>query len=307
MAAQEETITQSIASTKRIGDYWLPFAIRERYDSHMREAYAPVSTASGSQYMGHASGSLCMPETEEIKQAVRTAYGSLAAGRTIPLDTGCCEPATRDKLLRYGYTEEELGSLPESVIAMSDGCGNPTGLGMIKDGETVLDLGSGGGIDVFLASSKVGRRGKVIGLDMTPEMIQKARENAVKAGLSNVEFRSGEIESMPIEDGRVDVIISNCVICLSPDKEKVFREMFRVLRSGGRLAIADEVGLRPFTKAEKEDTTKWCSCVTGAITEREYASALLNVGFKEVRVNRLRQPGELTPAVFSAFVSAKKP
>ncbi len=174
-----------------------------------------------------------MSETEEIKRAVKRAYGSLADSRTIPLDDGCCEPATKDKLLGYGYTAKELGSLPESVIAMSDGCGNPTGLGMIREGETVLDLGSGGGIDVFLASGKVGHGGKVIGLDMTPEMVQKARANAQRAGLANVEFRLGEMESLPLGDASVDVIISNCVICLSPDKGRVFREMFRVLRPGG--------------------------------------------------------------------------
>jgi len=248
-----------------------------------------------------------MTETAEIKRAVRSAYGSLATGRTIPLGTGCCEPATKEKLLKYGYTQEELGSLPESVVAMSDGCGNPTGLGMIREGETILDLGSGGGIDVFLASRKVGNRGKVIGLDMTPEMIANARANSKAAGLSNVEFRSGEMESMPIESGSVDVIISNCVICLSPDKGKVFGEMFRVLRPGGRLAIADEVALKPFTKEEKEDSTMWCSCVTGAVTAEEYASALAHAGFKEVYVKQLRKPGELNPGVFSAFVSAAKP
>ena len=248
-----------------------------------------------------------MSRDEKIRRAVRSAYGSLATSRTIPLETGCCEPATKGKLLRYGYTEEELESLPESVVAMSDGCGNPTGLGMIKEGETVLDLGSGGGIDVFLASKKVGHGGKVIGLDMTPEMIERARENAEKAGLSNVEFRSGEIENMPVEAGSVDVIMSNCVICLSPDKGQVFREMFRVLKHGGRLAVADEVALRPFTKEEMEDSTKWCSCVTGAITEKDYASALKNEGFKDVYVKQLRKPGELTPAVFSAFISATKP
>jgi len=248
-----------------------------------------------------------MSETEEIKQAVRSAYGSLATSRTIPLDTGCCEPATKDKLMRYGYSVEELEGLPESVIAMSDGCGNPTGLGMINIGETVVDLGSGGGIDVFVASKKVGDRGRVIGLDMTPEMIQRAKANAEKAGLNNVEFRSGEIEDMPIGAGSVDVIISNCVICLSPDKGKVFREMFRVLRHGGRVAIADEVALRPFSSEEKEDPAKWCSCVTGAITEKEYASELKNAGFKGIYVKQLRKPGELTPAVFSAFVSATKP
>ena len=248
-----------------------------------------------------------MSESEKIKQAVKGAYGSLATTRTIPLDGGCCEPATKEKLLSYGYTKEELGSLPESVIAMSDGCGNPTGLGMIRAGETVLDLGSGGGIDVFLASNKVGKAGKVIGVDMTPEMVQKAEENAKRANLANVEFRLGEIENMPIEAGSVDVIISNCVICLSPDKGKAFGEMFRVLRHGGRLAIADEVALRPFTKEEREDSTKWCSCVTGAITEKEYASAIRNAGFKDVYVKQLRKPGELTAAVFSAFVSARKP
>ncbi len=247
-----------------------------------------------------------MPETETVKQAVRSAYGSLAKERTIPLDTGCCEPATKEKLVRYGYSQEELDSLPESVIAMSDGCGNPTGLGIIREGETVLDLGSGGGIDVFLASRKVGGWGKVIGLDMTPEMVQKARENARRANLANVEFRLGEIESLSLEDGSVDVIISNCVICLSPDKRKVFSEMYRVLKAGGRLAVADEVALRPFTNEEREDSAKWCSCVTGAITEKEYSSALVDAGFGDVYVKQLRRPGELNPAVFSAFVSATK-
>jgi len=247
-----------------------------------------------------------MSDNEKIKQAVRSAYASLAASGTIPLGTGCCEPATREKLLRYGYTKEELESLPESVVAMSDGCGNPTGLGMIKEGETVLDLGSGGGIDVFLASRKVGKRGKVIGLDMTPEMVQKARTNAKEAKLANVEFRIGDIENPPLEDESVDVIISNCVICLSPNKGKVFREMFRVLKPGGRLAIADEVALRPFSKEESESTANWCSCVTGAITEEKYLSALKEAGFRMVYAKQLRKPGEMNPAVFSAFVSATK-
>jgi len=248
-----------------------------------------------------------MSREEEIKQAVKNAYGLLATSKYIPLEQGCCEPATKEKLMSYGYSKEELGSLPDSAIAMSDGCGNPTGLGMIREGETVLDLGSGGGIDVFLASKKVGKRGRVIGLDMTPEMIRKATVNAQRANLLNVDFRLGDIESLPIEDEGVDVIISNCVICLSPDKRRVFAEMYRVLRHGGRLAIADEVAKRPFTKEEREDSTKWCSCVTGAITEREYASALSSAGFKDVYVKQLRKPGELNPGVFSAFVSGSKP
>jgi SAM-dependent methyltransferase len=247
-----------------------------------------------------------MSEIEKIKEAVKSAYGSLAKTRTLPMADGCCEPGSEDKLLRYGYTQEELDSLPESVIAMSDGCGNPTGLGMIKEGETVVDLGSGGGIDVFLASRKVGPTGRVIGLDMTPEMIERAQASAQKANLENVEFRLGEIENLPLDDGSVDVMISNCVICLSPDKRRVFGEMYRVLRPGGRLAIADEVALRPFTKEERKDSTKWCSCVAGAITDKEYGSALTSAGFKDVYVRQLRRPGELNPGVFSAFVSAIK-
>ena len=248
-----------------------------------------------------------MSDAERKKQAVRSAYGSLANGRTIPLDQGCCEPATKEKLLRYGYSQDELSSLPESVIALSDGCGNPTGLGMIREGETIVDLGSGGGIDVFLASRRVGDSGKVIGLDMTPEMIQKARSSAERANLANVEFRLGEIENLPLDDGSVDVIISNCVVCLSPDKDRVFREMFRTLKHGGRIAVADEVALRPSTEEEREDVAKWCSCVTGAITEEEYTRTLVGVGFEDVYVRRLRPPAEVSPAVFSAFVSARKP
>jgi arsenite methyltransferase len=247
---------------------------------------------------------------EEIKKAVRNAYASLATSRSLPMVDGCCEPSsgsTSDKLVRYGYSEEELRELPESVITMSDGCGNPTGLGMIKEGETVLDLGSGGGIDVFLASKKVGPRGRVVGLDMTPEMIQRARENAKKAGLTNVEFKLGEMETIPLGDGSVDVIMSNCVICLSPDKQRVSNEMFRVLKPGGRLAIADEVAVKPFTPEERADSGKWCSCVSGAITEAEYKSTLEQAGFGQVYVKQLRPAGDFTSGVFSAFVSAVKP
>ena len=251
-----------------------------------------------------------MAESEEIKKAVRSAYGSLATNRTLPMVQGCCEPSAEqmsEKLVRYGYSEGELAELPESVVTMSDGCGNPTGLGMIKEGETVLDLGSGGGIDVFLASKKVGPRGKVVGLDMTPEMVQKATENARRASLTNVEFRLGEIEHVPLGDGSVDVVISNCVICLSPDKRRVFHEMFRVLKPGGRLAVADEVAVKPFTPEERADSAKWCGCVSGAITESEYRSALEEVGFASVYVKQLRRAGDSMPGVFSAFVSAVKP
>ncbi len=251
-----------------------------------------------------------MAGSEEIKRAVRESYGALAerSGSLAVLD--CCEPggeSKTQKLLRYGYSRAELESLPESVAVMSDGCGNPTGLGMIKEGETVLDLGSGGGIDVFLASRKVGPGGRVVGLDMTSAMVQAAKKNAQRTKLENVEFRLGEIEKIPLPDESVDVVISNCVICLSPDKEAVFQEMHRVMKPGGRVAIADEVASSPFSGDERADPGRWCSCVSGAITEDEYRRALRNAGFKEIFVRQLRPASLPTPNVFSAFVSAVKP
>jgi len=259
-----------------------------------------------------------MNETEKIKAAVKKSYAFLATSRTIPLEQNCCETSqvpNSDKLPKYGYSQEEflnrgysqeeLKGLPESVTVMADGCGNPTGLGAIREGETVLDLGSGGGIDVFLASKKVGPHGKVIGLDMTPEMVERANDNARKMNLTNVEFRLGEIEHIPLADASIDVIMSNCVICLIPDKGSVFREMFRALRRGGRLAIADEIAIRPFSQEEKIDPDRWCSCLTGAISETEYSSTLKQVGFVGVYVKQLRPASN--PDVFSAFVSATKP
>ncbi len=247
-----------------------------------------------------------MPEAQEVKAAVRDRYAVVASGSD---DKGCCESPRLDKLLTYGYTREELEELPDSVKVMADGCGNPTGLGMIREGDTVLDLGSGGGIDVFLASRKVGKNGKVIGLDMTPEMVQGAVDNAKRMGVDNVEFKLGEIEQIPLEDESVDVIMSNCVICLSPDKKRVFQEMSRVLRPTGRLAIADEIAFRPFSEEERSDPDKWCKCITGAITEQEYTSMLEQVGFSDVYVKRLRgsQGQSNTGGVFSAFISATKP
>ncbi len=190
---------------------------------------------------------------------------------------------------------------------MSDGCGNPTALGTIRENDTVLDLGSGGGIDVFLAARIVGPKGRVIGLDMTPRMIENAQANLVRLKLDNVEFKFGEIENIPMAYESVDVMMSNCVICLSTDKERVFQEMFRVLRPNGRLAIADEVALKPFSNEEKADPEKWCTCITGAVTEAEYAAMLRQVGFDHVLVQQIHRIVESTPGVFSAFISGIKP
>ena len=244
-----------------------------------------------------------MTEQETIRESVKQAYSLLAQNS----DLSCCDSSNSEKLQRKGYSEIELRSLPESVIVMSDGCGNPTGLGKIKPGDVVLDLGSGGGIDVFLASKKVGPTGKVIGLDMTEDMVSRAQSNAAKLSFSNVVFKLGEIEKIPLGEDSVDVIMSNCVICLSTDKERVFKEMFRVLRPGGRLAIADEVALRPFSAAEKADPAKWCNCIAGAVTEKTYSEMLSNVGFQEVYVKELRKGSGTMQGVFSAFISGTKP
>jgi arsenite methyltransferase len=235
-----------------------------------------------------------------IKENVKEAYTLLA-------ENSCCGTPETSKLANRGYISEELKGLPESVLTMSDGCGNPTALGAIRDGDTILDLGSGGGIDVFLAARKVGRAGRVIGLDMTPKMVESSRANLAKLNLENVEFKLGEIEHIPLASDSVDVVMSNCVICLSPEKEQVFREMFRVLRPGGRLAIADEVALRPFTEEDRADPEKWCSCITGAVTEAEYSKTLQEVGFEQVYVRRLHRPMERNAGVFSAFISGAKP
>ncbi len=244
-----------------------------------------------------------MPDDGLIKENVKNAYTELA----VTAEHSCCEASETEKLANRGYSAEELRGLPESVLTMSDGCGNPTALGRIMAGDTVLDLGSGGGIDVFLAAQKVGRTGKVIGLDMTPKMIQNARANLSKLNLENVEFKLGEIEHIPVPSNSVDVIMSNCVICLSPEKEQVFREVFRVLRPGGRLAIADEVALRQFSSEERANPEKWCQCITGAVTETEYSNMLRQVGFEQVYVKQLHRSIETNEMVFSAFISGAKP
>ena len=235
-----------------------------------------------------------------IQDEVKVAY-------TILAEQSCCGPSENSKLGNRGYTPEELIGLPASVLALSDGCGNPTALGAMGEGDTVLDLGSGGGIDVFLAARKVGRTGRVIGLDMTPKMVESAQANLARLGLDNVEFKLGEIEHIPLAAESVDIIMSNCVICLSPDKDQVFREMFRVLQPGGRLAIADEVALKPFSSEEKADPEKWCECVTGAVTEAEYSNMLRQVGFENVYVKQIHRTMESGSGVFSAFISGAKP
>jgi len=182
-----------------------------------------------------------------------------------------------------GYTDEELASAPEGAN-LGLGCGNPTALASLVEGETVLDLGSGAGFDCFLAAQKVGDTGKVIGVDMTPEMIEKARKNAQMSNCANVEFRLGEIENLPVADNSVDVIISNCVINLSPDKERVFRDAFRVLKPGGRLMVSDIVLLKALPDFIRESVAAYVGCIAGAMLKDDYLAAIGKAGFQDVKI-----------------------
>jgi SAM-dependent methyltransferase len=212
---------------------------------------------------------------EEVRKMVRKGYAEVAK------KTSCCgEPETSE---RIGYTKRELESVPEGAD-MSLGCGNPVALASLKNDETVIDLGSGGGLDCFLAAGKVGENGRVIGVDMTPEMIDKARENLRKSKHKNVEFRLGEIENLPAADSIADVVISNCVINLSPNKERVFKEAFRVLKPGGRLMVSDIVLLGELPEEVKKSVQAYLGCVAGASMKDEYLKMVKNAGFKDVDV-----------------------
>jgi len=224
---------------------------------------------------------------EEIRKVVRKGYARIASA-----SGSCCTPAAsccggantaRDMSKRIGYTDDELETVPEGAN-LGLGCGNPVALASLRGGETVLDLGSGAGFDCFLAANRVGRTGKVIGVDMTPEMIEKARENAKKGNYANVEFRLGEIEHIPAADGSVDVVISNCVINLSPNKKSVFLEAFRVLKPGGRLMVSDIVLLKELPASIRNSLEAYVSCIPGAMIREEYLRTIENAGFKEVKI-----------------------
>jgi len=216
---------------------------------------------------------------EKVRKTVREAYGKIAKAEKC--GCGCdCGSAVSENI---GYSPEELGSVPEGAD-LNLGCGNPIALAMLKEGETIVDLGSGGGLDCFLAAEKVGSKGHVIGVDMTAEMLDKARENCRRGGYKNVEFRLGEIENLPIADGTADVIISNCVINLSPNKQRVFEEAFRVLKLGGRLMISDMVLLNELPEAVKKSVQAYVGCVAGAEMKATYIQMIENAGFEEVKV-----------------------
>ena len=223
---------------------------------------------------------------EDIRKAVRKKYSTIAKEeRSCCGARGTCQcgDTTEAKSKRIGYTEEELSSVPEGAN-MGLGCGNPVALASLKEGETVLDLGSGGGFDALLAARRVGENGKVIGVDMTPEMLEKARSNARKGKLQNIEFRLGEIEYLPVADNSVDAIISNCVINLSTDKGRVFNEAHRVLRSGGRLMVSDIVLLEKLPDFLKDSVEALTGCIAGAMLKDDYIQTIQKAGFKDVSI-----------------------
>jgi len=270
-----------------------------------------------------------MTSNDEIRNKVRENYGKVAVspggGCCAPAPSpsegvGCCAPSNAQspeaKSKAMGYSDEEVTTVPQGAN-LGLGCGNPQAIASLKKGETVLDLGSGAGFDSFLAAPAVGETGLVIGVDMTPEMLEKARENLKKSEHQNIQFRLGEIENLPVGDNQVDVIISNCVINLSPDKPRVFQETFRVLKKGGRLAISDVVASTEMPEAMKKDFTLYTGCVSGASPVADLEKMLADTGFQEIRIQpkdsskdfiREWVPGtEITDYVLSATIEAVKP
>jgi arsenite methyltransferase len=263
-----------------------------------------------------------------LREVVQAKYGEAArtAQKGAASSCGCGCSSAKDPITSDLYDAKETAGLPAEAVLASLGCGNPTALAELKEGEVVLDLGSGGGIDVLLSARRVGATGKAYGLDMTDDMLALARENQRKAGVENVEFLKGEIEAIPLPGDAVDVIISNCVINLSADKRKVLSEAFRVLKPGGRFAVSDVVFRGEVPEAVKRSVELWIGCVAGALQETEYRSLLHEVGFEEIEVEPTRiyraedaksflqdagidsaDVDEVDGKVMSAFVRARKP
>jgi len=225
-------------------------------------------------------------KTEEIKKVVRDGYAKALSQSTSCCSTSsCCCGTDQAKVIskKVGYSDSEMTAVPEGAN-LGFGCGNPVALASLKEGDVVLDLGSGAGFDAFLAAQRVGKTGRVIGVDMTPEMVERAKKNAKKGKYDNVEFRLGEIEKLPVEDNSIDVIISNCVINLSPDKEMVFKEAHRVLKSSGKLMVSDLVLAKELPGALKDSVEAYVGCLAGAIKKDEYLKLITMAGFYDVKV-----------------------
>jgi arsenite methyltransferase len=258
-------------------------------------------------------------EGAAVRDVVRARYARAAERAVAGGPASCCDDADTDQITGDLYAADDVAPLPAGAVQASLGCGNPTALAELRPGETVLDLGSGGGIDVLLSARRVGPTGFAYGLDMADEMLALARENARQAGATNVAFLKGEIERVPLPDRSVDVVISNCVINLSADKAQVLREAFRVLRPGGRFAVSDVVSRGPIPERFREDAAMWAGCISGALEESEYRRLLAAAGFEAIEIESTREyrTGDLLPGIggegaadgllFGAFVRARRP
>jgi SAM-dependent methyltransferase len=243
-------------------------------------------------------------KSEEIKKIVRDGYAKALSQSTscCPTSSCCCGTDQAKNISKIvGYSDAEINTVPESAN-LGFGCGNPVALASLREGDVVLDLGSGAGFDAFLAAKRVGKIGRVIGVDMTPEMVSRAKENAKKGKYSNVEFCLGEIEKLPVEDSSIDVIISNCVINLSPDKEMVFKEAYRVLKSEGRLMVSDLVLAKDLPKELKDSVEAYVGCLAGAIKKDEYLNLIIMAGFQDVEV--ISESSYPVVAIFENFKDA---
>ena len=269
--------------------------------------------------MTHDSAARPLSHPDQVRAAVRDRYAKASAGGDCSTaNPSCCGPSPDAAAVAraLGYADGATTAVPEGSN-LGLGCGNPTGLASLRPGETVLDLGSGAGFDAFLAARAVGPTGRVLGVDMTPEMLTKARGNLARSEARNIEFRLGEIEHLPVADASVDVVISNCVVNLSPDKPQVFAEMFRVLKPGGRVAISDIVALRALPAAVRADVALYTGCIAGAATVAELERMLVAAGFADVRIEPKSAlqgvvdgwaPGQgLSGHVASASIEARKP
>ncbi|MFW9901872.1 MAG: arsenite methyltransferase [Candidatus Thorarchaeota archaeon] len=247
----------------------------EKIRKMVREEYGKVAI--------RRSGSSCCGSSADREQSIQNTCSSESCGGAIRIPADKMDAFLEKYSSELGYTKDDLNNIPDGAN-LALGCGNPTAHASIQEGEIVLDLGSGGGLDCFIAAKKVGKAGKVIGVDMTPSMIDKARENARNGNYDNVEFRLGEIEHLPVADNSVDLIISNCVINLAPNKENVFREAFRVLKPGGRIMVSDIVLLRELPDSVRESVQAYVGCIGGAIMKDKYIEAIEKAGFQEVEI-----------------------